>query len=188
MRAATSEELAMMAGNNMSFNQTPQPVPNREKTLFDMSTIGTVVSNQEDQRACMEILESFSFLNNNENTNSKISQTKQPNEIYDILEDYSTNNTAQQYMVQTIGEKQAQQHQIRNMSNTVLASFKLFEAAQKVCSLLNNGKTFSDTEVVNVMIKDLKFQKKLNEMQNLDRNSSQFKALLEEAYAIKKRI
>ena len=86
-----------------------------------------------------------------------------------------------------MGERQNQRHNIVS-NGKVLASLMLMEAASKICKCLNEGKNFSDTTVVNSMVKDLKFQRKIQEMNSLDRNSEQFKKCLNEAAEIKKSI
>ena len=194
-----SDMLAMSANAN-----APMGAPK----MFDMSSIGAVDASEAERAYSESVLNSFSFLTDalsDASSNPKpmpmpmetgrrwqaLSETnyQNPQPIYDPLAEYSqpTQMMNEEYSVQTVGERQNQRHNIVS-NGKVLASLMLMEAASKICKYLNEGKNFSDTTVVNSMVKDLKFQRKLQEMNSLDRNSEQFKKCLNEAAEIKKSI
>lgn len=194
-----SDMLAMSANAN-----APMGAPK----MFDMSSIGAVDTSEAERAYSESVLNSFSFLTDAlSDTPSTpkpmpmpmetgrrwqaLSETnyQNPQPIYDPLAEYSQSMQMmnEEYSVQTIGERQNQRHNIVS-NGKVLASLMLMEAASKICKCLNEGKNFSDTTVVNSMVKDLKFQRKLQEMNSLDRNSEQFKKCLNEAAEIKKSI
>jgi len=176
--------------------------------MFDMSSIGAVDTSEAERAYSESVLNSFSFLTNALSDApatpqptpmpvetgrrwQALSETnyQNPQPIYDPLAEYSQpmQMMSEGYSVQTVGERQNQRHNIVS-NGKVFASLMLVEAANKICKCLNEGKTFSDTTVVNSMVKDLKFQRKLQEMNSLDRNSEQFQKCLNEAAEIKKSI
>lgn len=199
MQVVSEQEMLAMGSNNGA----PMGAPK----MFDMSSIGAVDASEAERAYSESVLNSFSFLTDalSDTPAARPTPTPMPMpvetgryqllaenkaaQIYDPLAEYSQpmQMMSEGYSVQTVGERQNQRHNIVS-NGKVFASLMLIEAANKVCKCLNEGKTFSDTTVVNSMVKDLKFQRKLQEMNSLDRNSDQFKKCLNEAAEIKKSI
>lgn len=196
MQVVSEQEMLAMSSNN--------GVPMSAPKMFDMSSIGAVDTSEAERAYSESVLNSFSFLTDALSdtpvkpmsmpveTNRRwqtIAENHNPQPIFDPLAEYSQPMQLinEGYSIQTIGERQNQRHNIIS-NGKVLASLMLVEAANKICKCLNEGKTFSDTTVVNSIVKDLKFQRKLQEMNSLDRNSEQFQKCLNEAAEIKKSI
>lgn len=193
MQLVSESEMLAMNSNSS--------VPLGAPKMFDMSSIGAVDSSEAERAYSESVLNSFSFLtsaldgvasksNNTERRWQALSEVNHQNtqQIYDPLAEFSqTQVVNESFSIQTIGERQNQRHNIVS-NGKILASLMLVEAANKICKSLNEGKTFSDASVVNSIVKDLKFQRKLQEMNSLDRNSEQFQKCLNEAAEIKKSI
>lgn len=195
MQLVSEQDMLAMSSNNGA----PMGAPK----MFDMSSIGAVDTSEAERAYSESVLNSFSFLtdalSDTQNArprpmpipvdNRRWQAFNENNTVYDPLSEYSQplQMINEGYIVQTVGERQNQRHNVIS-NGKVLASLMLVEAANKICKCLNEGKNFSDTIVVNSIVKDLKFQRKLQEMNSLDRNSDQFKKCLNEAAEIKKSI
>lgn len=94
-------------------------------------------------------------------------------QAYDPMSEFESVGTEPQsaYLVEQVGEGANTRYNVKDSrTGQIYANCMLKEAADKIESLMNEGKMFSDIEVMKCIMTDAKFAKSINEMRQIKTN------------------